>query len=149
MSGAKFIIRVLSLLGFTTAMNACQMMYGSPTADFEISGRVTSESGAALNNIRVVISPEHADTDFTYYDRQRDTVYTNRFGQFRINSGLWPSEGVYILRADDIDGAANNGDYQSDSTKIEIHNGDLKDGDGKWYMGKVAKTADLKLKPQK
>lgn len=152
MANSKFIIRVLSLLGFATAMNACGWgtdMYGSPTADFAISGRVTSESGAALNGIRVVVGPEQYDAELSYYyDRQCDTVYTDRFGVYHIFIAECGSLGVYNLRADDIDGPKNNGEYQSDSTKIEVRRGDFKGGKD-WYGGKATKTADFKLTHKK
>ena len=45
---------LLSLLGFSGCDKIFQMEYGSPSADFKVTGRVTDEEGRPLSGVRIV-----------------------------------------------------------------------------------------------
>ena len=45
---------LLSLLGFSGCDKIFQMEYGSPMANFKVTGRVTDEEGRPLSGVRIV-----------------------------------------------------------------------------------------------
>ena len=63
---------LLSLLGFTGCGNQVEE-YGTPHADFKVTGRVTDEAGEPLSGIRVVQT--NLKSDFpSPYDKTKEAV---------------------------------------------------------------------------
>ena len=44
---------ILSLLGFSGCNGLIRVEYGSPNADYKVSGRVTDEQGTPVPNVKV------------------------------------------------------------------------------------------------
>ena len=52
-----------------------------------------------------------------------------------------------ILLLEDVDGAANGGEFQSDTIDIsKFEPKKIGEGDGRWYEGKFEIQADVKMK---
>ncbi len=109
-----FLAAVLALFGISSCQeddlyaplpSDFQAEYGCPPAGFVINGQVTNENGEAINNIQVVW-PE------------KDTFYTNAYGNFSLNSDDNPGAQVRIY-FNDTDGPAN-GSYQNDSADVQM-----------------------------
>ena len=143
----KLMIRLLSgaliALGFTS----CEEMedeYGSPSRDFQVKGVVTDEAGNPIENIRVIIR------DAYNYGYSPDTTYTDSQGNFSSNIirdyGFRDNQAAYF---DDIDGDANGGTFQSDSTSLnDMQSKQIEKGDGNWYEGKYEFEVQQKLKKE-
>ena len=143
----KLMTRLLSgaliALGFTS----CEEMedeYGSPSRDFQVKGVVTDENGKPIENIRVIIRNAYE------YGYSPDTTYTDAQGNFSSNVirdyGFINEQTAYF---DDIDGDANGGTFQSDSTSLnDMPSKQTEKGDG-WYEGKYEFEVQQKLKKEK
>lgn len=107
--------------------------YGTPSATFKVNGKVTSESGAKIQGIRVIM--------------QTDTSFTNPEGIFQVETVDFPGDKNFNVKFDDTDGELN-GAFQSLDTIVSFVNPEFKDGDGHWYLGETSKEFDVKLKPK-
>ncbi|MDR3226893.1 MAG: radical SAM-associated putative lipoprotein [Prevotellaceae bacterium] len=74
-----------------------------------------------------------------------DTVYTDSDGKylFLFNSS---SINSVKLKAEDIDGEENGGEFETKEVDITFTNADkVTNGDGNWYYGKFLKTQNIEL----
>lgn len=120
----KILNLTLAALGFTT-LSSCDpsnnpfvCMYGMPSMDFEVSGKVTDQESNPIAGIQVSC-PETTDK-----------ITSGKDGSFKISGkGM-----VARLLFEDIDGPDNGGEF---ATKGEVF--DVKQvakGDKAWYMGR-------------
>ena len=123
----KFFNYILVLLGFATT-TSCEYIpqvlaeYGTPTMDFEVSGKVVNQDSAPIAGIKVSCR--------VFYDPGVATVLTSEDGSFNISgTAMRP-----LLEFEDIDGPENGGEYVSRKEEIKVDQ--VGKGDGHWYMGK-------------
>ena len=130
---------LLSLLGFSSCGNQVEE-YGTPHADFKVTGRVTDEAGEPLSGIRVV--PTNLKG---HYPSPHDTVYSSPDGsyKYRYNAGYAPDSLKFTLKFED---PTSNPLYEPDSVTVGFAKGDLKGGDGHWYRGAAEKKVNITLK---
>ena len=103
---------ILSLFGLTTFMS-CEYgvppvaaEYGTPSAEFHISGRVENKLGKSIEGIKVSV-----------YSQQNPLDTTNSDGSFKIDLyNHWPKEEISLI-ASDID-STQNGHYKTDTIYI-------------------------------
>ena len=103
---------ILSLFGLTTFMS-CEYgvppvtaEYGTPSAEFHISGRVENKLGKSIEGIKVSV-----------YSQQNPLDTTNTDGSFKIDLyNHWPEEEISLI-ASDID-STQNGHYKTDTIYI-------------------------------
>ena len=103
---------ILSLFGLTTFMS-CEYgvppvtaEYGTPSAEFHISGRVENKLGKSIEGIKVSV-----------YNQQNPLDTTNSDGSFKIDIyNYWPEEEISLI-ASDID-STQNGHYKTDTIYI-------------------------------
>jgi len=148
----KFIIALLTFIGSLTGCDYIHnpAEYGTPYADFEIKGTVTdSISSAPVQHVRVTVTQDHP---FTRHDSALvhiDTLAvkeTDSAGEYDIQFQNFPLEvQTFKVKAEDIDGPANGGEFIPQQKSILFTNSDLSGGKG-WYNGKAVKTIDIKLK---
>ncbi len=133
---------LLSLLGFSSCGNQVEE-YGTPHADFKVTGRVTDEAGEPLSGIRVVQTNLKSD-----YPSPYDTVYSSPDGsyKYRYNAGFAPDSLYLKLKFEDPTARSA---YESDSVTVGFAKGDLKGADGSWFLGAAEKVIDVKLKAKK
>ena len=89
-----------------------QCMYGVPTAEFQISGRVENTQKQGIKGIKVSIK----QTENPYKTEPLSSDTTNVDGSFQFNIKEFPVNELLII-AHDID-STQNGAYQSDSIPI-------------------------------
>lgn len=131
---------VLAVLGLSSCNG--EYMYGTPHADFEISGIVTDEEGDPMEGVRV-ISRSRRDagegTDYGYSTTiDCDTAYTDAKGHYLIErTDVFGPKWVFVLAEDP------EGGYGPEYEELHLK---YQGGDHDWYDGKAVVTADFVLK---
>lgn len=147
----KNIFRILSgllltALGFSSCdgnvIGGGREEYGCPNADYRLLGNVTDESGKPIKNIQVAAEFQVSEKDPKYFDR--DTLYTDANGSFDKTVNTFPNDYTVKVTFNDIDGSANDGDFESSS--LSVTPVQTKKGNGNWYNGVFSAQADAKLK---
>jgi len=139
----KFVMALLGLFPFFSGCDEPREMYGTPTADYLIKGTVTDEqSTTPIKDIRVIIR-DSRDSLF----RLADTVYTDNNGKYSFSFRNTPDNSIfYDLKAEDIDGTANDGAFSSKEIKTSVADATWDRSDaGDWYSGKATIVKDIKL----
>ena len=96
---------ILPLLGIASCENPDDMMcmYGTPSAEFHISGRVKNKLGENIEGIKISLNTEENPVD-----------KTNADGSFNIDIyGLWPDKEIRLI-VNDID-STENGSYKTNT----------------------------------
>ncbi len=143
---------LLSMLGYgCSSENSVEMygspvlMYGVPSANYQISGTVTDASGKAVQGIKTSIK------NVTIYDGQThtygiDSVTTDVAGRYDLKLQSFPENKENKLIVEDVDGETN-GAYQNDTIDINYTNAQkIKEGDSNWNNGTFVIKQDIKLK---
>lgn len=130
----------LALLGFSCSDddddNGQLCMYGTPTAEFEIKGAVTSEDGKPVPDAEVRVTGRKAPSSQAAFDR--DTTESD--GAYSLH-GYFTGGPENILKLVCIPGDAS---LAADSIEVKLTK--TEDGDGAWKRGKGEATVDFKLK---
>ncbi len=130
---------LLSLFGVVSCSDdPTPEMYGTPSADYKISGRVTTEDGAAIKGIEVTVNNVNGVAP------QELTTTTSEDGTYDINI----TKGSYTTDIEmsfkDIDGE-ENGSFSNQDKTIALEESDFKGAD-EWYHGVVeSNNVDAKL----
>ena len=114
---------ILVLLGFATTTScehifAIQCEYGTPTMDFEVSGKVVNQDSTPIAGIKVSAVGDDV------------TALTSEDGSFFISGTGWGS----FLMFEDIDGPENGGEYAVKTEEVKVEQ--VEKGSGHWYKGK-------------
>ena len=135
----RFWFAILGVLGFSACDNPPLDMYGSPTVDFMVKGKVTDSEGTPIKGI--VISSKRVQS---YNVGEGINAVTDENGDFVTNQ--IHQTGFYgTLVFTDVDGADNGGDFATCERDLSALPKTLvKNGDG-WYKGEYEVTADVKL----
>ena len=131
----RFWFAILGVLGFSACDNPPLDMYGSPTVDFMVKGKVTDSEGTPIKGI-VISSKRGLSDDLSAVTDEKGEFVTNKIKEFGVMGTL-----VFT----DVDGADNGGDfetYEKDLSKFPQTQ--VKEGEG-WYRGEYEVTADVKL----
>lgn len=122
--------------------------YGAPHADYIVKGHVTDEADHAIQGIKASVKVYFSDTDGKVYVDPIDSILTDASGDYQLKHRDAPERSKLIF--EDIDGAANGGEFLSDTLNINEEDFNqavkVKDGDGKWYRGVFEITKNVKLK---
>lgn len=120
----RFFNFILVGLGFTSTVSChlpfMSVMYGTPTMDFEVSGKVVNQQSEPIPGIKVSCNDRGSGPS---------SVLTDQDGSFSISgtaTSAW-------LGFEDIDGPENGGEYAGMHKDIDVKQ--VEKGDG-WYMGK-------------
>lgn len=130
---AGFLTALLALLGFA----ACEkpVMYGTPSADFQVKVTIKNETDMPIKDISVGFK-SYVETSYRLTDANGVVEL--------FQGGLFPDS----LRLDirDLDGV-QNGSYRDTVFKEIVLEGDyVKKSDGAWYRGVVGKDVTVVLK---
>ena len=138
---------VMALLGFSSCSkssfepddysNPFISAYGVPTASYQVKGTVRNENGKVLGGIQVAI--KYGDKTWARYD----TTYTNSAGTFSRTMSTYPEDYIQITY-NDVDGPANDGEYQSQTVSVKVSK--LGDGKGPWNHGTYKAESIINLK---
>lgn len=117
--------------------------YGVPTAHFIMKGTVTDEAGTPIQGIKAAVKVmPYQHPEYAY---SLDSTMTDAVGKYQIEYHQLLNEKILLL--EDVDGAANGGEFQSDTIDIsKLEPKKIGEGDGRWYEGKFEIQADVKLK---
>lgn len=135
---------LLGALGFSGCdkqqSNNQMCMYGTPTVEYVVKGKVTDSNGVPIKGI--VVGSKNV-TSFNSGDAL--SAVTNDKGEFTTNS----IKGITIngiLTFTDTDGQENGGEFASRSIEIStLPKNQTQEGDGAWFKGGYEVTADVKL----
>ena len=123
------------------------LMYGTPSAQYSVKGKVTDEKGEAIQGLQVILGKRYYDDSSVIWDQHYfpiDTLTTDSNGVYQYDSGtVFPIENLQI-DVNDIDGTAGGGEFNSATTVVK--NIEYKGGSS-WYLGKAdIKVPTFKLK---
>jgi hypothetical protein len=129
-----FISMLLALFGLGASGCIVPCMYGSPTADWTVRGKVLDEQGKGVPGLQVILGNRYDNSEGVIYDQNYwplDTLTTGTDGTYQVDQGGFP---INQLQVDihDIDGEQNGGEY-ADVTLI-VKDFEFEDGKG-WYEG--------------
>lgn len=130
-----------------------RLMYGVPTMDFEIRGRVVNPKGKPVRGVQINMLERNMEMQGTELqgDPERvkeflesNAVSTDENGKFIIKSNGLPQEQVRLL-VRDVDGT-KNGNYQNQLKELEVTPDDMDrtNADG-WYQGTFNKEVEIQL----
>ena len=136
---------LFALLGFTgiTSCNLPQVgdqpvEYGCPSADYKVLGTVKDSAGKPIKGIQVV-TEETIRNDTVL----RDTTYSDANGNFSLQKNDFPVERTLNVIFNDVDGAENNGHFESKTISGVEYKQDKK-GEG-WYHGSFTAEVNAQL----
>lgn len=147
-----FSASLLSLLGFSACSDSikedfrAELLYGTPTSNYQVKGHVTAEDGTPIEGIKAVLSMDE--------NYKVDSAYTNSKGDFAIKErGIggsiesYKKKGKLKVILKDEDGEAHGGEFATDTIKSEdITIKQVKSGDNTWNLGSYEVTANGKMK---
>ena len=125
---------LLALLGVSATGCITPCMYGSPSADWSVKGKVIDEQGEGVEGLQVVVSnyfPNSAEVIYDVNEKPLDTLRTGRDGTYGLDGQGFPLNQLKI-KVEDIDGEAGGGEFADVS--LVLHDIKFEDGKG-WYEG--------------
>ncbi|MBQ9650413.1 MAG: radical SAM-associated putative lipoprotein [Prevotella sp.] len=145
---------LLGLLGFESCDSPdeygpipCE--YGTPCADYQISGIVTDESNSPIKDIKVSAKFVYQAIDGRVETYGVDSTQTDGLGKYAFESRRFYGDPDLKLIVEDIDGEGNGGDFKSDTIDIDYDNAkkvkEPAKGDS-WSTGTYAINQDIRLK---
>lgn len=137
---------LLSLLGFEACNSDSLEEYGTPApeygvpiGEYHVRGQVTQMSGTPIQGIRVTAPAG------VYDGKEGESVLTDENGYYELKAfRAMPHDPLIV---EDIDGAANGGEFESDTVSISdlsVHQ--VAKGEGTWDMGKNEVSGVIRLK---
>ncbi len=151
----------LSALGFTSCDDLSLdkedpiiCMYGVPTAQFKISGKVSSsETKSPVREIKVSLfeSTTWKDDAGIYYENPGVTLTTQTAtdGSFSFTYDGFPADKKYVYLLEDVDGDAN-GRFLTKKDSVLLTNPKFNDPQGAWNSGRTEKDlGTLLIDPDK
>lgn len=145
------IVFLISFLGFASSCDPFGMkyMYGTPSADFIVKGKVGTAANSLVAGIKVEMSKEiNNGTEKVSY-LLNTTSSAEVSGAYKVTAGSeFPDDQTFKIKFTDIDGALN-GEYETLDTAVVFKDPKFTGGDGHWYHGQTEKEVNVKLKPKK
>lgn len=136
----KFLFILLAALGFSTSCSHSQKdMYGTPTCDYKVKGRVTDTEGNAIIGISVTLHNNNQSSSFV-------STTTTKNGVFETKLLSTSEHDYHLVTFKDVDGKYNGGEFNSQTLDLNTNftRTKVKDGEG-WYQGEFEYSADVKL----
>jgi putative lipoprotein (rSAM/lipoprotein system) len=142
------IAALLSLTGCTFDIQS-PAEYGTPSADFVVRGKVSSDAGQPAPNVAVVMRKQlGTDDDGRPQFYKVDSAGTDSNGSYRVKEqGAFPEDQAYRLTFSDVDGSAN-GALKDTTVTVEFTNPKFTGGDGSWSRGEAEREVNIQLRPE-
>ena len=132
---------VLGILGYSS-ISGCGGMYGTPTADFDMRGKVVNERGECLSEVKINSLSMYHDS----VEHVKTLTFTDEEGTYRVMKDLyslgWGNDG-YPFRF-----VGDTTLYEPFDTIIPENQLHFKGAHG-WYEGKTSITVNVTLKDKK
>lgn len=134
----KIITKSLSILGFTIPMFGCDVpdMYGTPSADYEVKGKVLDADGDPIKGIKVSLMEDPVYNSVSTHSIEN--------GEFKVCLRTIPFDKVQ-LTAQDIDGAENGGEFEEKTLELDFSKVAYTGESDGWYHGKKSLEQDIVL----
>ena len=123
-------------------------VYGVPTCDFTVKGRVVDSKGRPVKGVQVALVNSEIDIDnlpdTPHWMERLATMSdtTDAQGNFEVHTSDRPWENQRLM-VNDIDGA-KNGDFQNQLLDVEFEDSDVERKGTAWRVG--AKKAEVTVK---
>ena len=131
----SFFTLLLGLLGFSvTSCFITPDMYGCPTAEWKVKGKVVDETGQGVPGLQVALGNRVDNEPGVIYDQNYwplDTLQTGPDGVYQVSSNGFPFSKLQV-DVKDIDGPDNGGEFGDAS--VVVSDFKYKGGSG-WYEG--------------
>ena len=145
------IVSLISILGFASSCDPLggKAMYGTPSANYIVKGKVATGANAPVAGIKVEMSTERNNGTERVSYLINSTSSAVGSGDYKVNSGgEFPNDQTFKIKFTDIDGALN-GEFETLDTTIVFKDPKFTGGDGHWYQGQTEKEVNVKLKVKK
>jgi len=139
------IVSLISFLGFASSCDPLggKAMYGTPSADFIVKGKVGTAANSPVAGIKVEMSMEANSYLLNTASSAEST------GAYKVTGGgQFPDDQTFKIKFTDVDGALN-GEFETLDTTVVFKDPKFTGGDGNWYHGQTEKELNVKLKPKK
>jgi putative lipoprotein (rSAM/lipoprotein system) len=142
------IAALLSLLGCPINVSD-PAEYGTPSADFIIRGKASSNADQPAPNISVVMREQiGTDNDGRPQFHKVDSTGTDNNGAYRVKAqSAFPEDQAFRLTFYDIDGAVN-GAFKDTTVTVEFINPVFTGGSGNWHKGETVQEVNIQLRPE-
>ena len=127
----RFIYWLLAVLGFGSLVR-CEpaLMYGSPSADYEIKGKVLDADGDPIKGIKVEVQ--------TYVAGPEPIPIIRKFslddGTYDASVQTFPVSKLRLV-AQDVDGVENGGEFAERTIELDFSKVEATGDKGAWYNG--------------
>ncbi len=141
---------LLSFVGYGCSDDSGTAMYGSPSANYQVSGTVTDENGNPIEGIKASLSFIKEQEGEIVAGEDISAVLTDASGKFSLGTPVMDLglNGVKLV-VKDIDGEEHGGTFKDGINDIEFMNAKLvTPGDGSWYSGTIAIKQDVKMEKE-
>lgn len=134
----------------TSPRNEMALMYGVPTMDFVVKGRVIDTHGVPVEGMQVIlvnqtidIAPDHMEEENPYVQEyiQQSADTTDANGAFECHTRDVPAD-IQRVIVRDIDGS-KNGSYEDQMIDIKFMPEEQTEERKGWYMGTRIKDVDI------
>ena len=132
---------LLPILGFALVESCAKDMYGCPNSDFQLKGTVTDTEGEPIEGIKVNLSGVKGGQVDAY--RQDEVCYTDSEGIYIVTNQDFSTFDNLHLKFEDIDGIANDGEFETYELDVAVEQTKKADG---WFKGAFRAGADVELK---
>ncbi|MBQ1989842.1 MAG: radical SAM-associated putative lipoprotein [Rikenellaceae bacterium] len=142
----RFLYWLLTMLGFSSMVscdgdiNQHADMYGTPSADYEIKGKVLDADGDPIKGIKVEVQ--------TYVVRPEPVTIQRKFslddGTYDASVQTFPVSKLRLV-AQDVDGAENGGEFAERTIELDFSKVEATGDKGAWYSGKFSLEQDIVL----
>jgi len=146
------IVSLISFLGFASSCDPIgggKAMYGTPTAEFVVKGKVGTDINSPVAGIKVEMNMEITNGTEKVSYLLNSTSSAESTGAYKVTGGgQSPGNQTFKIKFTDVDGALN-GEFETLDTTIVFKDPKFVNGDGSWYVGQTEKEVNVKLKPKK
>ena len=138
----RFIYWLLTMLGFSSMVscdgdiNQHADMYGTPTADYEVKGKVLDADGDPIKGIKVILK-HPSSLNILNSQSLADGSYT-------LSTKLMITNKL-LLTTQDIDGAENGGEFEEKTVELDFSKIEYTGDKGAWYSGKKSLEQNIVL----
>jgi len=142
---------LLSVVGYGCSSDGDKpVMYGSPTADYQISGVVTDENGNPVEGIKVSLNHVDVRDGEVKVGYEKQSTKTDAEGRYTMDEkNVEGGIGTTGLQMQDVDGEEHGGTFKEkvvliDASEVKL----VAPGHGAWDMGTFAIKQDVSLEKE-
>lgn len=142
---------LLSVVGYGCSSDGDEpVMYGSPVADYQISGVVTDENGNPVEGIKASLNHVDVKDGEVKVGYEKQSTKTDAEGRYTMDvKNVEGGIGTTGLQMEDVDGEEHGGTFKKkvvliDASEVKL----VAPGHGAWDMGTFAVKQDVSLEKE-